>query len=221
MKQCFILYINHSNQEKYTWGEEDHLNILKAEGNDGDFIIYQKHADQNFPIRIAAMQNRTIVKVRIQSRVDGSTITYCWSKTKANWYNTVSDVIDNGMEEYNLSLDRPFLGLTGPDLLGEERPCDINIFYHMFNAKLLLFSKPHGYYLVHQGSKNNHSSPYTIYVSKKNNNTGEVHPCGVDVQYDSSNKTFFLNPENTYSSLHSLLDASNTFFINQIFLSVK
>ena len=101
--------------EKYKWGSESDLmeKTLKQIGNDGDFIIYRKHEDQSFPVRICYLTEksevRKIYKLQVRQSEEGQ---YSLLKHNATWFDSVSELIDGSEKSYRDLLRKPFLGLN-------------------------------------------------------------------------------------------------------------
>ena len=82
--------------EKYRWGSESDIKEknFKQNGNDGDFIIYRKQEDKEFPVRICyltiKLEVRKINKLQIRQ----------------------SELIDGSEKSYRDLLRQPFLGLN-------------------------------------------------------------------------------------------------------------
>ena len=101
--------------EKYKWGSEsDQLEkTLKQNGNDGDFIIYRKHEDKSFPVRICYLTEKSEVrkmyKLQVRQSEEGL---YSLLKHNATWFDSVSELIDGSEKSYRDLLRHPFLGLN-------------------------------------------------------------------------------------------------------------
>jgi hypothetical protein len=88
---------------------------LKINGGAGDFIIYSKEDDRNFPMRIAFLKSggkqSVVQKLKILRNTRGQ---YSFQGKDKQWFNTMSKLIDESSNENSKRLKRPFLGFLSP-----------------------------------------------------------------------------------------------------------
>ena len=115
MGKLILQFSNYCRKrKKYRRGSESDIKEknFKQNGNDGDFIIYRKHEDKDFPVRICyltiKLEVRKINKLQIRESKEGL---YSLLKHNATWFETVSELIDGSEKSYRDLLRQPFLGL--------------------------------------------------------------------------------------------------------------
>ena len=113
--------------EHYVIGTEAELTTLKINGGAGDYIIYSKEDDRNFPMRIAFLKSggkqSTVQKLKILRNHKGQ---FSFQGKDKKWFNTMSKMIDESNNENSRRLKRPFLGFSSPPTSPTDQEEDID-----------------------------------------------------------------------------------------------
>ena len=100
-------------EERYVIGTETDISSLKANGGPGDYLIYPKEDDRNFPMRIAFMKSGGSTSVVQKLKIKKSERGYSFQGPNPAWFRTMSDMIDRSPDENSKRLRNAFLGCYG------------------------------------------------------------------------------------------------------------
>lgn len=259
-------------------GDETEIPNMRDNGTTGDFFVYDKPGEVDYPLRIAFLKfdtkdNQTKVqKIRLRTRQAGNRKEFgcdlhATSVNNVRWFVSLPELVDSLKDDPAHPLSRPYfysgadisprietprnslpptppptLSLPVDDQLFERRsrdslelpntpnkpndfkfvdPTDVEdprteddgtILYNVSNVDRLLDGKPLGTFLIHKGSENTESMPYTIYAVRCSKRLGinKVYPASV--LYNSDEKRFAVKGKKaaSFPSLEVLIEANKS-----------
>ena len=114
------------------WGEESDIQHMRLNGALGDFIVYEKPEDREYPIRIAFLISDTKAsnqlktqKVKVQTTKTGNKGGFGIAMQSAylKWHDSLSDLVHSCKGNVNTILLRPYLYSDAESPAAETKIC--------------------------------------------------------------------------------------------------